>query len=351
MRPTFILHKSKSSTQWLARQSRDPYVKRRLSPSAFPSTTGSLSQSPASSLDADASASEVVARPVLLPSIQYRARSAFKLLEINSHPSMGGFLDYEDVNAVVDLGGAPGGWSQVVAAKFGWLGNSDAEGVLVTENRTQVNKQAVEAENSNIDEGDQFDYHPKKKQKPKKAKKPPPVEEDLSGWDPLNVDNLLPESSIGRTSTKGRGTIIAVDLLPILSIPGVQTIRGDFHDPSTSESIQRLLCHSSNTFLKADVILSDIASNSTGNTAHDIQSSLSICESVLEFAKWNLRSAESVGRRKGGVLLMKFFSHPLLDAFRRESLEPNFNYVHYVKPDSSRSGSKEGYFLCQGWIP
>jgi 23S rRNA (uridine2552-2'-O)-methyltransferase len=48
---------------------------------------------------------------------------------------------------------------------------------------------------------------------------------------------------------------------------------------------------------------------------------------------------------------IKFFTHPLLQEFREEHLEPNFNYVHYIKPDSSRATSREGYFLCQGWDP
>ena len=48
---------------------------------------------------------------------------------------------------------------------------------------------------------------------------------------------------------------------------------------------------------------------------------------------------------------MKFFAHPLLEEFRVEKLEPHFYNVHYVKPDSSRAASREGYFLCQGWNP
>jgi 23S rRNA (uridine2552-2'-O)-methyltransferase len=48
---------------------------------------------------------------------------------------------------------------------------------------------------------------------------------------------------------------------------------------------------------------------------------------------------------------VKFFAHPLLDQFRDERLKPNFNQVHYIKPDSSRATSREGYFFCQGWDP
>lgn len=75
--------KSKSSTQWISRQLRDPYVKKRIT-----------------------------------DPVTYRSRSAFKLLEIND--KMGHFLDYRDVQTIVDLGAAPGGWSQVVSGKLGW---------------------------------------------------------------------------------------------------------------------------------------------------------------------------------------------------------------------------------------
>lgn len=46
---------------------------------------------------------------------------------------------------------------------------------------------------------------------------------------------------------------------------------------------------------------------------------------------------------------MKHFMHPLLQKFRLDKLQPNFYDVTYIKPDSSRSESREGYFLCQGW--
>ena len=47
---------------------------------------------------------------------------------------------------------------------------------------------------------------------------------------------------------------------------------------------------------------------------------------------------------------LKHFAHPLLQEFRKEYLEPNFHLVHYIKPESSRSDSAEGYWLCRGWL-
>ncbi|EDR09996.1 RNA methyltransferase [Laccaria bicolor S238N-H82] len=229
-----------SSKSWIARQARDPYVKKRLS-------------DPAS----------------------YRSRSAFKLLEINDQ--WDSFLTKPDVKAVVDLGAAPGGWSQVP-------------------------------------------------------------------YDPLNIDDLEPSSAL-----TGRGTIVAVDLLKMQPIHGVHAIQADFLAAETERRIHNLLSVKGNLECKADIILSDIAANASGNDVHDIESSLEICEAVFCFARQYLRSAERIGRRRGGVLLMKHFEHPLLQKFRVEKLLPNFHDVRYIKPDSSRSASREGYFLCQGW--
>ncbi len=223
----------------------------------------------------------------------YRARSAFKLLEINEQ--MGSFLDREDVNSVVDLGAAPGGWSQVVAAKLGWWGATDMVLEAVEQSFESYDSLASETE---VD---------LKKRRPKKVKKGKArlrtsIEEEMDHYDPLNIDHLT------LSSQRGRGVIIAVDLLPILPIPGVETLQADFLQDSTTELIQKLLTSKDNPHGKADVILSDVAANVSGNRTHDVQSSLEICEAVFQFAKWNLRSAESIGRKKGGVLLYVFFS-------------------------------------------
>jgi 23S rRNA (uridine2552-2'-O)-methyltransferase len=107
-----------------------------------------------------------------------------------------------------------------------------------------------------------------------------------------------------------------------------------------------------------------MAANFSGIRIRDAESSLIIAESVFGFAAKTLRTAES---RLGGTLLcvvwtpgyqsyadveiyrLKHFTHPLLQQFRIENLEPNFHNVRYIKPDASRTASSEGYWLCQGW--
>ncbi|KAI0064846.1 23S ribosomal RNA methyltransferase [Artomyces pyxidatus] len=242
-RPTPTLFSTKpSSKHWLARQFKDPYVRQRLS-------------SPKN----------------------YRSRSAFKLIEINEKHDK--FLHRPDVRAVIDLGAAPGGWSQVAAA---WI-----EGTSVV------------AESTLADDG--------------------------------------------------RGVVIAVDRLRMLPIVGVHTLQMDFLSPDASSIIGSLLREKANEGGKADVILSDMAANTTGNRVTDVQNAMDISEAVWQFARSHLRTAESIGRRRGGVLLLKYFEHPELQTFRRLCLEPHFHNVLYVKPNSSRSESSEGYWLCVGY--
>jgi len=232
----------------------------------------------------------------------YRTRSAFKLLEINE--KMGGFLDHDDVNTVVDLGAAPGGWSQVVAGKFGW-GNNRTEKLYDSKERTSEGENESRQDVDNFSQGvqdhsdSQFLFSQDKARK-KKGRVRKPIEDELKHYDPLNIDNL---DSASMSAQRGRGTIVAVDLLPMVPIPGVKVIRGDFLLDSTTRLIKQSLAAEGNPFGKADVILSDMAANVSGNTAHDIQSSLEICGAVFEYARWNLRSADNIGRKKGGILL------------------------------------------------
>jgi len=295
-RPSAIVCANKpSSTLWLARQARDPYVRLRSSPSG---------------------------------GLAYRSRSAFKLLEMNDKWAMR-FLDFPDVRVVLDLGSAPGGWSQVAARKLGW----DPQPARMREAKTPYPR----ADGSERDTGSCS-----------ARARPPSRDNDPPGnANPVDISDFENHAGMGL----GRGTIIAVDLLRMTPIPGVQFIQADFLAADTEELIRSIIAHQTGDGgdAKADVVLCDMAANLTGTHYHDMEASLTICTSVLEFCKRHMRSAESIGRPLGGVLLMKHFVHPALHVFRTEMLATHFTDVRFLKPRASRAESSEGYFICRGW--
>ncbi|KAL4245061.1 class I-like SAM-binding methyltransferase superfamily protein [Abortiporus biennis] len=309
-----------SSKAWLTRQFKDPLVKERLS---NPNN--------------------------------YRARSAFKLIELDQTWR---FFKHNDVKSVVDLGAAPGGWSQVVAGRLGWVDDS----LRVKRERWEDKEADSDEEDERFWEEDDVTEttNPHSGFKPPKglpwSKSPKRIQPD-----PLDIldDPYLRMPPKSRTSEddslllsrKGRGTIVAVDLLPMAPIRGVKTLQMDFLSSEADEAISNLLASEPGVPGKADVVLSDMAANFTGNRTHDVEASLDISNAVLEFCYRHLRTSEDIGRTRGGVLLLKHFAHPLLDRFRKEKLVPNFRIVKYIKPDSSRSESAEGYFVCLGWHP
>jgi 23S rRNA (uridine2552-2'-O)-methyltransferase len=253
-RPTSsLLSKHSSSRQWIARQFNDPYVKKRL---------------------ADPAA--------------YRSRSAFKLLEMDSQ--WDNFLSKQDVQGVVDLGAAPGGWSQVLAGKLGFRpnGNTPSRGSAGARNvgwSLAVGQDSKRRAKPALDESDD---------RVTSERKPP---SEAANFDPLNIDDIEVRP------TGGRGTIVAVDLLRMQPIHGVHSVVADFLAPETGKLIHGLLAAKGCPDGKVDVILSDMAANASGNETHDVQSSLRICEAVLSFAEQHLRTAKSIGRKRGGVIL------------------------------------------------
>jgi 23S rRNA (uridine2552-2'-O)-methyltransferase len=306
-----------SSRAWLARQFRDPYVRLRLS---HPSN--------------------------------YRSRSAFKLLELDS--KWGGFLSRSDVNAVVDLGGAPGGWSQVVAEKLGWIAPPTRQEISAIGDGHSDWRKSAQLKTSGKGAGVGL------------------LSRSWSGsstWNPSaagSVEEETPKGDEEPLQRKGRGTILSIDLLPIQPIPGVRTLQRDFLHSSTAPFLTSLLPDG-----LADVVLSDMAPNMSGNRVGDEERGREICEAVWEFAKRTLRKAEEEGSRRRGVLLcvdaciatsrfpqvtkaccihrMKHHHSPLLERFRKEILSPHFYNVHFIKPQASRKSSSEGYFLCRGY--
>ena len=119
------------------------------------------------------------------------------------------------------------------------------------------------------------------------------------------------------------GQVVAIDLLPVESIPGVDFIQLDFMDPTAPERLKRMLRGG-----KADVVLSDMAAQGTGHARTDHLRIVGLAEAAAEFACEVLEV--------GGAFVCKVFQggseRALLDLLKRA-----FATVKHVKPPASRA--------------
>ena len=204
--------KSPSSKRWLERQLNDPYVARARREG-------------------------------------FRGRAAFKLIEIDDKHHL-----LRKGARVIDLGAAPGGWSQVAARRVG----------------------AVE----------------------------------------------------------GKGRVIAIDLLAMPPIPGVEFIQLDFLDPRAPDELKQMLGG------PADLVLSDMAANATGHSRTDHLKIMALAEAAAEFAGEALSP--------GGAFLCKVLQGGT-EATLLAALKRGFAAVKHVKPAASRADSAELYLLATGF--
>jgi 23S rRNA (uridine2552-2'-O)-methyltransferase len=201
--------KSQSSRAWLERQLNDPYVARAKREG-------------------------------------FRSRAAFKLIEIDDkHHQL------NPAAKVVDLGAAPGGWSQVAKQRVG-----------------------------------------------------------------------------------ERGRVVAIDLLDMDAIAGVEFAQIDFLDPDAPEKLKAMLGG------PADVVLSDMAANATGHRPTDHLKIMALVEAAAEFAGEVLKP--------GGAFLAKVIQGGTESALLA-SLKHDFAAVKHVKPAASRADSAELYVLATGF--
>jgi len=207
--------RSLSSKLWLERQLNDPYVER--------------------------------ARREHL-----RSRAAYKLMEIDDKHHL-----LRPGARVVDLGAAPGGWSQVAAKRVG-----------------------------------------------------------------------------GKAGGRQGGHVVAIDLLAMPPISGVDFLHLDFLDPQAPEELKALLGG------PADVILSDMAANATGHRKTDHLRIMALAEAAAEFAREVLSP--------GGAFLCKVLQGGTESALLAR-LKKDFAKVQHVKPPASRADSAELYLLATGF--
>ena len=127
------------------------------------------------------------------------------------------------------------------------------------------------------------------------------------------------------------GQIIAIDKKKIIQIKNVKIIEGDFLDENIKKKILKFFSS------KIDVILSDMAPNTSGNKSLDTIRTNELCLSILEFSKNNLD--------KNGVVISKLFMGEDFEAIKIYA-KKTFKKIHFFKPNSSRDNSRETYIHC-----
>jgi len=147
------------------------------------------------------------------------------------------------------------------------------------------------------------------------------------GW-----SQLLRQRLDGHPDKPGR--IIALDILEMQGIGGVEFIHGDFRDAEVLEDLQARLNGE-----KLDLVLSDMAPNISGVGVADQARSMYLAELALDFAcNW---------LKPGGSFLVKLFQGTGFDEYLR-SLRAGFTRVTLRKPKASRARSREVYALATG---
>ena len=202
-------YRKKSSNQWLARQLNDPYVaeSKRLG---------------------------------------YRSRAAFKLIQLDEKYKFLG-----KGKTIVDLGCAPGGWTQVAVMR-----------------------------------------------------------------------------------NKGSGQVVGIDILECEPVEGASLICQDFTAVDAPDKLKALLNG------PADIVMSDMAANTTGHQQTDHLRTIALVEAAYQFAKEVLA--------EGGIFIAKVFQGGAESGLLAD-MKKNFAKVSHFKPDASRQGSPETYLVAQGF--
>ncbi len=133
----------------------------------------------------------------------------------------------------------------------------------------------------------------------------------------------------------GNVRIIALDLLPMDTISGVEFIQGDFTDEEVLATLLAALGEQ-----RADLVISDMAPNISGNKVVDQPRSMYLAELALDLARQVLK--------RNGSFICKVFQGEGFDEFIRAARK-SFGKVKTVKPKASRAGSSEMYLVARNY--
>jgi 23S rRNA (uridine2552-2'-O)-methyltransferase len=135
---------------------------------------------------------------------------------------------------------------------------------------------------------------------------------------------------------RGAAGVIGIDLLPIIPVTGATFIEGDFTDEGMDERLKTLLGG------PADLVLSDMAPNTTGHVATDHIRIMALADMALAFACEILVP--------GGSFVAKLFQGGA-ERDMLNTLKLRFRIVRHAKPPASRKDSKEMYVVATGFRP
>jgi 23S rRNA (uridine2552-2'-O)-methyltransferase len=138
---------------------------------------------------------------------------------------------------------------------------------------------------------------------------------------------------VARPLVGSRGRVIALDILPMTPVSGVEFIHGDFTEDEPLQTLERALEGAG-----VDLVMSDMAPNISGMATVDQAKSMYLAELALEFARVHLKP--------GGDLVIKLFQGADFDGFVSE-VRSLFGKVQVIKPKASRSRSNEVYLLAR----
>jgi 23S rRNA (uridine2552-2'-O)-methyltransferase len=127
------------------------------------------------------------------------------------------------------------------------------------------------------------------------------------------------------------GKILAVDITPMEKIDNVIFLNNNFLEEKTQENILKIF------ETKIDVVISDMAENTTGNKSVDSIRTNNLCSEVISFSLKILNS-------KGTLICKLFMGEDFLEV--KNKAKSNFKKVDFFKPESSRNESKETYIIC-----
>ena len=129
-----------------------------------------------------------------------------------------------------------------------------------------------------------------------------------------------------------KGKILAIDIKEMESIPNVKFLKSDILEKDTKETVIKFFKN------QLDVIISDMAADTTGNKSLDSIRTNQLCADIIEFSQKTLKPK--------GVLISKLFMGD--DFLEVKNLAKYvFKKVNFFKPESSRNESKETYLHCE----